>query len=402
MLDLPTAHGLDGDRPRLCTDFELPEGVVYLDGNSLGAMPIRVRERARSVVEDEWAVGLIRSWNDADWVSLARKVGDRIGSLIGARPGTTIACDSTSINLYKAVSSAMAAASGPHVILTDTANFPSDLYVLGSLASANGWELRSVTPDRVAEELGGGVGVMAITQVDYRSGRRHDMQAITRRALDHGVVTVWDLAHSAGAFDVRLDDCRVDYAVGCGYKFLNGGPGAPAFIYVSAGRQASMSNPITGWFGHQRPFDFASEFVPAEGIDRMRVGTSHVVSLSLLDAALGVFDDVDLQEVWVRGRGLVGHLIDGFDALGLEVITPRDPEERGSQASFRHPKAYAIVQALIDRGVIGDFRAPDVARFGVAALYSSHADIARALQALRSVLESEDLEVYSETRGEVT
>lgn len=402
MLDLATALELDGDRPRLSPDFVLPEGVVYLDGNSLGAMPVQARERARQVVEEEWAVGLIRSWNDADWVSLARRVGDRVGTLVGAQAGTVIACDSTSINLYKAVGSAMSHAAGPRVILTDSANFPSDLYVLGTIASAQGWDLRTVEPDRVLDALGDEVGVLAVTQVDYRSGRRHDMAAVTRRASELGVVTVWDLAHSAGAFDVQLDACGVDYAVGCGYKFLNGGPGAPAFIYVSAGRQAEMSNPITGWFGHERPFDFDPEFRPAEGIDRMRVGTSHVLSLSVLDAALDVFDGLDRDEVWDRGTELVSHLLDGFTELGQNVITPPTPSERGSQASFRHPQAYAIVQALIDRGVIGDFRTPDIARFGVAPLYLSHRDIATALLELSEVLTGEDLDSYGVRRGEVT
>lgn len=402
MLDLPTALELDGDRPRLSADFVLPDDVVYLDGNSLGAMPVQARERAKRVVEEEWAVGLIRSWNEADWVSLARRVGDRIGTLVGARPGTVVACDSTSVNLYKAAGSAMSHADGPRVILTDSANFPSDLYVLGSIAADRGWELRTVRPDRVLDALGDGIGVLAVTQVDYRSGRRHDMEAVTRRASELGVVTVWDLAHSAGAFDVQLDACGVDYAVGCGYKFLNGGPGAPAFIYVSADRQAELSNPITGWFGHVRPFDFDPEFRPAEGIDRMRVGTSHVLSLSVLDAALDVFDAVDREEVWKRGNGLVSHLLEGFDSLGLDVITPRDPAERGSQASFRHPRSYAIVQALIDRGVIGDFRTPDVARFGVAPLYVSHRDVAIALAELADVLAGEDLDAHAVRRGEVT
>lgn len=402
MLDPAAALELDGGRPRASTDFVLPEGVVYLDGNSLGAMPEQAKARARRVVEDEWAVGLIRSWNDADWVLLARRVGDRIGALIGAEPGSVVACDSTSINLYKAVNSAISDADGPSVILTDAANFPSDLYVLGSVAAARGWELRTVAPDRVLDALSDGVGVLAVTQVDYRSGRKHDMAVVTRRASELGVVTVWDLAHSAGAFDVQLDACGVDYAVGCGYKFLNGGPGAPAFIYVSAERQPAMSNPITGWFGHERPFDFDPEFRPADGIDRMRVGTSHVISLSVLDAALDAFDGVDRQALWNRGADLVSHLLEGLGELGLDVVTPRDPARRGSQVSFRHPRAYAIVQALIDRGVIGDFRTPDIARFGVAALYVSHTDIATALAELAGVLDGEDLDAFGARRGEVT
>lgn len=402
MLDAERARELDAEHPPISSAFELPAGVVYLDGNSLGAMPSAVRQRLANLVDDEWRHGLIRSWNDADWIGLARRVGDRIAAIVGAPAGTVVACDSTSVNLYKAVASAMGDAEGPRVILTDTANFPSDLYVLQTLASTHGWAVMSVEPTAICDSLGAGVGVLAITQVDYRSGRRHEMASVNAAARTHGVVTVWDLAHSAGAFEVDLLAAGTDYAVGCGYKFLNGGPGAPGFIYVATDRQAGMFNPITGWFGHARPFDFDPEFQPASGIDRMRVGTSHVLSLTALDAALEVFGEVDQSMLWRRGAELVGLLLEGFTELGLETITPTDPEKRGSQAAFRHPDAYAIVQALIERNVIGDFRTPDVARFGVAPLYLSYTDIAIGLANLAAVLEMSDLSGYAVPRGTVT
>jgi kynureninase len=321
---------------------------------------------------------------------------------VGGLPGTIVACDSTSVNLFKAANSAIADAVGPPVLLTDSGNFPSDIYILGTVAKRHGWELRIVDPEEVADSVGSGVGVLALTQVDYRSGRRHGMAGVTALARNSDVVTLWDLAHSAGAFAVDLESAGADYAVGCGYKYLNGGPGAPAFIYVAPHRQENMGNPITGWFGHAAPFDFDLSFVPAEGIDRMRVGTSHVLSLSVMEAAMGVFEEVDMAAVWSRGERLVTHLCDGFEELGLEVITPRDPRERGSQVSFRHPQAYAIVQGLIEHGVIGDFRAPDIARFGVAPLYVEHADVATALARLSDLLSDQDLDRFSARRGAVT
>lgn len=401
MLGIDEALDLDRADPLPTEAFDLPADVVYLDGNSLGALAARVPDVARAVVASQWGEGLIRSWNDADWVSLPTRVGDKIGRIIGAPPGTTIACDSTSVNLYKAVSAAMALSEGPKVILTDSSNFPSDRYVLGALASKSGWRVVVETPEAVGEALSEGVGVVSLTQVDYTTGRRLDIATLTRAAHEVGAVTVWDLAHSAGAFRVDIDAAEADFAVGCGYKFLNGGPGAPGFLYAAKRHHFRMINPIAGWFSHARPFDFDPDFVPAEGIERMQVGTPHVVSMALLEAALDVFEDVDLDSVWDRGSRLVGHLIDGLSSLGLEVLTPRDPGLRGSQASFRHPDAYAIVQALIDRGVIGDFRTPDIARFGVAPLYLTYADIARAIAELDSVLAEGHLTRYAHRRGKV-
>lgn len=401
MLTPDRARILDSDDPGLGHEFVLADGLVYLDGNSLGALARHVPERMSTVVRGEWGEGLIGSWNTADWVGLAARVGDRIGRIIGAGPGTVSVGDSTSVNLYKAASAAMELATGPHVLLTDDANFPSDGYVLSTLAERSGWELRTVAAGDIVTELASGVGVLSITQVDYRTGDRHDLIATTAAAREAGVVTVWDLAHSAGAFDVAVARSGADFAVGCGYKYLNGGPGAPGFLYAAPHVHAGMRNPITGWFGHRRPFDFASGFEPATGIERMRVGTSPILGLAALDAALDVFDRVVLDDLWARGVRLVDHLLEGFGELGLDVVTPVDAASRGSQVSFRHPDAYAIVQALIDRDVVGDFRTPDVARFGVAALYVDFEDIAVALERLRAVLAA-DLSGYRPRRGPVT
>ena len=401
MLTTHQAAELDRAHPLLTAAFKLPSDVVYLDGNSLGALPVHVADRISHAVTEEWGTGLIRSWNDADWVGLSRRVGDRLASVIGAPPGTVTVCDSTSVNLFKATSAAMALSTGPNVLLTDTANFPSDRYVLTSLAEQHGWRLDVVDPSEVSASLTGGVGVLSATQVDYRTGVRADMAGLNSVASDHDVLTVWDLAHSAGAFRVAISESGADFAVGCGYKYLNGGPGAPAFLYAAKRHHEAMMNPITGWFSHQSPFDFSPDFEPADGIDRMRAGTSHVLSLVGLDAALDVFDQVDVDRLWSRGSQLTGHLIDGFDELGLEVLTPREPAARGSHAAFRHPQAYGIVQALIDRGVIGDFRTPDIGRFGVAPLYLTFANIANALASLADVLGSVDLSRYMSRRGMV-
>ena len=401
MLGIEEASELDRGDPIPTGAFDLPEGVVYLDGNSLGAMPGHVLGVAHDVVESQWGTGLIRSWNEADWVSLPGRVGDRIGRIIGAPPGTTIACDSTSVNLFKAASAAIELATGPPVLLTDVSNFPSDRYVLGALASARGWDVVEVEPDGIVKAIDRGVGVVSLTQVDYSTGRKLDIANVTERAHDAGAITVWDLAHSAGAFRVDIDEAGADFAVGCGYKFLNGGPGAPAFLFAAERHHGVMSNPIAGWFSHDRPFDFEPSFEPAVGIGRMQTGTPHVVSMALLEAALDVFDEVDLDLLWSRGQRLVDQLHAGFEQMGLSVLTPSDRGRRGSQVSFRHPQAYAIVQALIDRGVIGDFRTPDIARFGIAPLYLSYRDIANALIELRAVLEQGDLDRFSGRRGQV-
>jgi kynureninase len=369
--------------------FTLPDGVIYLDGNSLGALPRSVPDRLAHTVTHEWGEQLIGSWNTAGWASLPRTVGDRLAPLVGAEPGSVVVCESTSVNLYKVTMAAAWMRPGRSVVLTDTGNFPTDIYVMSGVAAQLGLELEIVAPEGVADAIGADTAVVALTQVDYRTGRRHDMADLTRRAHHAGAMSVWDLAHSAGAFQVDLADCDVDMAVGCGYKYLNGGPGAPAFAYVAPRLQDEFTNPIRGWFGHARPFDFDLGFDPAEGIDRVRVGTPHLLSMVALDEALGVFDGLDMA--LVRSKSVA--LTDLFIALVddrlpgvFDLATPRLPDQRGSQVSLRHPDAYRVVQAVIDRGVIGDFRAPDIARFGFAPLYVRHVDVWDAVEVLVEVM----------------
>jgi kynureninase len=373
--------------------FLLPPGVIYLDGNSLGALPAGVPERIRITVEEQWGKGLIRSWNDAGWVDLPRRVGDRIAGLVGARPGTVVACDSTSINLFKSVEAALTLAPDRRVILTDSGNFPTDLYVMAGVAARHGMEVRSPAPEEVAGSIDGEVAMVALTQVDYRTGRLHDLPEITALAHAAGALSVWDLAHSAGVMPIDLEAAGVDLAVGCGYKYLNGGPGAPAFLYVAPRHLERFHNPIQGWFGHVAPFEFRPDFEAAPGVDRARVGTPHLLSLAALDAALDAFDDVDLREVRVKSVDLTELFLalvdERLDGMGFTVASPRAPSRRGSQVSLRHPEGYAIVQALIERGVIGDFRAPDLCRFGFSPPYLRFVDVWDAVDELVEVMANE-------------
>lgn len=370
--------------------FDLPEGVIYLDGNSLGPLPAAAVARVRDMMVAEWGVELIRGWNSAGWYGQPRRVGDRVARLVGAAPGTVVMGDTLSIKVFQALSAALDLNPDRRVVLSDSGNFPSDLYIAqGLLASlGRGYELRIVEPEAVEAAIDGTVAVTLITEVDYRTGRRHDMKAITARAHAAGAIAVWDLAHSAGAVDVDLAGADADFAVGCTYKYLNGGPGAPAFIYV-APRHADRARPaLAGWMGHERPFAFDLDYRPAPGIERMRVGTPPVVALTALEAALDVWDGVDMADVRRRSMELGQRFIAGVEAAcpGLELASPRDPALRGSQVSFRHPHAYAVMQALIARGVIGDFRAPDAMRFGFAPLYVSIEDVDAAVGILADIL----------------
>ncbi len=371
--------------------FHLPEGVTYLDGNSLGPMPKAAAERLRQAVEDEWGEMLITGWNTAGWMKLPRKVGDRIGRLIGAEPGSVVMGDTLSIKVYQALASALEMRPDRRVILSDSGNFPSDLYIADGLVRTlgQGYELRIVAPDAIAGAIGPDVAVLMLTEVDYGTGRKHNMAALTATAHAAGALTVWDLAHSAGALPVNVAGAGADFAVGCSYKYLNSGPGGPAFIYV-APRHAEAARPaLSGWLGHAAPFAFDLDYRPGAGIERMRVGTPPILQLAALETAMDVWDIADIHDVRARSVELTEAFVAGVEAgcPMLELASPRDPEARGSQISFRHPEGYAIMQALIARGVIGDFRAPDILRFGFTPLYLGMADVDRAVAVLIEIME---------------
>lgn len=370
--------------------FHLPPGVIYLDGNSLGPLPLAAEARALAVLREQWGGELIRAWNSADWIGLPRRVGDRIGRLIGAPAGSVATGDTLSIKVFQALSAALALRPGRRVVLSDTGNFPSDLYIAQGLLAAlgGGLELRLVAPEDVAGAIDESVAATLITEVDYRTGRLHDMAALTAKAHAVGALTVWDLAHSAGAVPVDVTAADADFAVGCTYKYLNGGPGAPAFIHV-APRFADSARPIlSGWMGHEAPFAFDLDYRPRAGAERMRVGTPPVLALAVLDAALDAWERVAMADVRAASIRLSERFLAEVEARcpDLELASPRDPAQRGSQVSFRHPRGYAIMQALIAGGVIGDFRAPDLIRFGFTPLYLSEGEVVSAARTLGRVM----------------
>lgn len=370
--------------------FDLPEGVIYLDGNSLGPLPKAAAARVARTVTEEWGQMLITGWNKAGWMDQPARVGDRIARLIGAEPGSVVMGDTLSIKVYQALASALEMNPGRRVILSDTGNFPSDLYMADGLCRTlgQGYALRTVAPEAVLEAIDGSVAVVMVTEVDYRTGRRHDMAALTRKAHDHGALIIWDLAHSAGALPVHLARDGADFAVGCTYKYLNSGPGGPAFIYV-APRHAEAARPaLSGWLGHEAPFAFDMDYRPGRGIERMRVGTPPVLQLAALEAALDVWDRVDMDDLRATSLALTDQFIDAVEAACPDLIlaTPRSHDARGSQVSFRHPEGYAIMQALIAHGVIGDFRAPDILRFGFTPLFINADDVAGAVGILKDVM----------------
>ncbi|MBB2494430.1 kynureninase [Aquipseudomonas ullengensis] len=372
--------------------FDLPEGEIYLDGNSLGAMPAHVPARIEKVLKEEWAHGLIRSWNDADWYPAPQRTGAKIAKLIGAQAHEVIVADSTSINLFKVLVAATRMQPGRKVILAEKGNFPTDVYIAAGVAELTGCELRCVEPDEVLDALNDSVAILSLTQVNFKSGRRYDMAAITARAHEVGALVVWDLCHSAGAMPIELNGANADFAVGCGYKYLNGGPGAPAFVFVAERHIAHVRQPLTGWHGHAKPFDFTHEYAPHPTIDRMLVGTAPQLGVLALEAALEVFEGVDMQVLRKKSVALCDLFIQLCDeqllGLGVELRTPRDAEQRGSQVSLAHAEAYPVMQALIARGVVGDFRAPDILRFGFTPLYTRYVDVWDSVEALREILHS--------------
>ena len=390
---LARAEGLDRTDPlaRFRDRFRLPAGVIYLDGNSLGALPVEVAEHVAAVAAQQWGEGLIRSWNTYDWIDLPARVGNRIAPLIGAEPGSVAVADSTSINLFKALVAALRLNPERRVILSETQNFPTDSYMAAAVAElmGAGYSVRRVAAEEIGAALDDSVAVLMLTEVNYRTGARHDMAALTARAHAAGALTLWDLAHSAGAFPVNLAGAGADFAVGCGYKYLNGGPGAPAFIYVAPRHIAGVRQPLTGWLGHAAPFRFEEDYSPAPGIDRMRVGTPPILALSALDAALGAFDGVDLALLRRKADQMFDLFAEAVDGVPeLTLVTPRDPSRRGTQVSIRHKDAYAVMQALIAAGIIGDFREPDILRFGLTPLYLSHADVVIAATRLGEIVRS--------------
>jgi kynureninase len=374
--------------------FVVPEGVVYLDGNSLGALPAATPGRVAEVVAREWGEGLIRSWNSAGWMELAAKVAGKIGRLVGAPEGTVMVADSTSVNLFKLLGAALAARPGRRVILSERGNFPTDLYIAEGLAAllGRGHELRLVEAGELAAAVDGETAVVMVTHVNYHTGAMHDMAGLTRAAHAKGALMLWDLAHSAGAVPVDLAGCDADFAVGCGYKFLNGGPGAPAFLYVAERLLDGVRFPLTGWLGHAAPFAFEAGYRAAAGIQAATVGTPPVISLAALEVGVDIALAAPIgavREKSVQQTSLFAELVAQECAgHGLVLASPSEAARRGSQVCFAHPDAYPIMQALIARGVIGDFRAPDILRFGITPLYLRYAELWEAVRVLRSVLES--------------
>ena len=378
------------DFASLRDQFDLPKDVIYLDGNSLGPLPKAAAARVARTITDEWGKLLITGWNKAGWMAQPSAIGDRIAGLIGAEPGSVVMGDTLSIKVYQALASALEMNPTRRVILSDTGNFPSDLYMAEGLCRTLGpdYTLKTVAPEEVLDAIDETIAVTLITEVDYRTGRKHDMQEITARAHQHGALTIWDLAHSAGALPVQLAQCKADFAVGCTYKYLNSGPGGPAFIYVAPRHQETARPALSGWLGHAAPFAFDLDYRPGTGIERMRVGTPPVLQLAALEASLDIWDQADMHDVRAQSIALTDRFINGVEAAcpSLSLASPRDGTQRGSQASFRHVEGYAIMQACIAHGLIGDFRAPDILRFGFTPLYISAQDVDAAIAILAKIM----------------
>lgn len=400
-------EGLDREDPLagFRSRFHLPAGVVYLDGNSLGALPVDTPARVARAVQAEWGEGLIRSWNDAGWIDQPARVGDKLARLLGAAPGSVMVADSTSINLFKLLGAALALRPGRRRIVSEAGNFPTDLYVAQGLAAllGQGHRVDAVASEALADTLDDQTAVLLLTHVNYRSGRMHDMAALTRAAHAAGALVLWDLAHSAGAVPLNLARDGVDFAVGCGYKFLNGGPGAPAFLYVAPVWQDHLQLPLAGWMGHADPFAFQADYRPASGVQAAQIGTPAVLSLTALEVGVDLALEVDPRALRAKSLRLSELLIDlvAQRCAGLELVlaSPVAGEQRGSQVSFLHPAAYPVMQALIAQGVIGDYRAPDILRFGITPLYLRHVDIWDAVEVLEAVLRSGSFRDPRHARG---
>ncbi len=375
-------------------EFTLNDGEIYLDGNSLGPVSTSVRRRVREVIDDEWGRGLVRSWNDAGWMGEPTRLGDRIAPLIGAQPGEVLVADTLTFLIAKLIGAALEHRPDRHVVLTDAANFHSDIYIIEAMCERAGRPvtMKTIDRDRLEEYLNDDVALVELTQVDYRTGESLDMAGITEQVHAAGALMLWDFAHSAGAVPLDVTGADVDFAAGCGYKYLNGGPGAPAFLYVRKSWQGQLRNPLPGWLGHARPFDFELTYEPADGMQAFVTSSPSIVALAALDGALDIWDRTSMDQVRVKSLALTDLFI-GLAEERLpgifEVVTPLDHARRGSQVALRHPEGYGIIQALIENGVIGDFRAPDICRFGFTPLYLRFVDVFDAVERISGVMATE-------------
>lgn len=394
-------QALDAQDPLapLRRQFALPEGVIYLDGNSLGARPVAALARAQQVIAQEWGNGLIRSWNSAGWADLSQRLGNRLAPLIGARDGEVVITDTTSINLFKVLSAALSVQRqrqpGRKVIVSEASNFPTDLYIAEGLAELlqQGYSLRLVnSPDELPQAIDQDVAVVMLTHVNYKTGYMYDMQALTALSHECGALSIWDLAHSAGAVPIDLHKARADYAIGCTYKYLNGGPGSQAFVWVNPLLVDLVRQPLSGWFGHTRQFAMEAQYAPSAGIARYLCGTQPITSLAMVECGLEIFAQTDMASLRTKSLALTDLFVALVEARcaahGLVLITPREHARRGSHVSFEHPEGYAVIQALIARGVIGDYREPRIMRFGFTPLYTSFTEVWDAVEILGDILDT--------------
>ncbi len=390
LMEQAAALDAQDDLRKYRAHFELPQGVTYLDGNSLGALPKQTQARLADVIAREWGQDLIRSWNTADWINFPQRVGAKIAPLIGAQADEVIACDSVSVNLTKLIGGALKMQSGRKVVLSEPGNFPTDLYMIEGLAEQGMAEQRVTQREDLMEALDEDVALLLLTHVHYKTGAMFDMAALTKAAHDAGALVLWDLSHSGGAVPVDLNGCNADFAVGCGYKYLNGGPGAPAYAYIASRHHERFRQPITGWMGHKAPFAFSDSYEPADGVDRMLAGTPPILAMAALECGVDLIAEIGIAPLVAKSRRMSNFFAEAMreHCPQMKPVSPPDAEQRGSQLSYQHEGAYAICQALIARGIIGDFRAPDVLRFGFAPAYVSFKDAANAVLALAEILET--------------
>jgi len=374
--------------------FSLNEGEIYLDGNSLGPVSASVRRRVNEVLDVEWGRGLVRGWNDAGWMAEPTRLGDRLAPLIGARPGEVLVADTLTFLIAKLIGAALEQRPDRHVVLTDAANFHSDIYIIEAMCQRAGRKvtMKTIDRERLDEELNDDVALVELTQVDYRTGESLDMAGITEKVHAAGALMMWDFAHSAGAVPLDVTGADVDFAAGCGYKYLNGGPGAPAFLYIRKSWQGVLRNPLPGWLGHARPFDFELAYEPADGMQAFVTSSPSIVALAALDGALDIWDRTSMTDVRAKSLAMTDlfiQLVEERLAGVFEVVTPREHAKRGSQVALRHPEGYAIIQSLIENGVIGDFRAPDICRFGFTPLYLRFVDVFDAVERIVGVMDAQ-------------